>query len=80
MAWIDPSAPDDKRDFRPVIPALLTDETLHGCGVVTLTDARLCENAECMVQAGNLAPLKAQIRWVKDLSDNVRKIGLMYLE
>ena len=56
MAWIDPSAPDDRHDFRPTIPALVTDEALHGCGIVTLADDRLSEEAECMVQVGNLAP------------------------
>ena len=80
MAWIDPSAPEDKRDFRPLIPALLTDEALHGCGVVTLADARLSENAQCLVQAGNLAPLKSQIRWVKDLPGDIQRIGMMFLE
>jgi hypothetical protein len=80
MAWIDPSAPDDRRDFRPTIPALVTDEALHGCGIVILFDDRLSENAECMVQVGNLAPLRAQIRWVKGLHNDVQKVGLMFLE
>jgi hypothetical protein len=80
MAWIDPAVHEDKRDFRPTIAALVTDETLHGCGVVTLFDRRLSEDAECMVRVGDLAPLKSQIRWVKDLNSNVRKIGVMFLE
>ncbi len=80
MAWIDPSAPDDRRDFKPTIPALVTDEALYGCGIVILFDDRLSENAECMVQVGNLAPLRAQIRWVKGLHNDVQKLGLMFLE
>ena len=80
MAWIDPSAPEDKHNFRPTIPALVTDEALHGCGVVTLADDRISEDAECMVRVGNLAPLKSQIRWVKNLPNDIRKVGVMFLE
>jgi hypothetical protein len=80
MAWIDPNVHEDKDDFNPTIPALVTDEALHGCGVVTLFDDRLSVDAECMVRVGHLAPLKSQLRWVKDLNNDVRKMGVMFLE
>ena len=80
MAWIDLIVPDDKREFQPVIPALVIDEALHGCGVVTTLDDRLTEETECMVRIGDLAPLKSQIRWVKELHNDVQRIGVMFLE
>ena len=80
VAWLDPSVHEDKRNFKPMIAALVTDEALKGCGLVTLVHDWLREGVECMVQVGELAPLRAQIRWVKDLNDNVLKIGVVFLE
>ncbi len=80
VAWLDPSVHEDNRDFKPTIAALVTDEALKGCGLITLVHDWLREGAECMVQVGDLAPLRAQIRWVKDLNDNVLKIGVVFLE
>jgi hypothetical protein len=80
VAWIDLSVCEDKRDFKPSIPALVTDEALTGCGLITLFQEDLRVATECMVQVGDLAPLKAQIRWIKDLSDNVLKVGVVFLE
>jgi ABC-type uncharacterized transport system substrate-binding protein len=43
-------------------------------------DDRLTEETECMVRIGDLAPLKSQIRWVKELHNDVQRIGVMFLE
>lgn len=80
LAWIDPVLREDKLDFRPTIPALVIDEALDGCGLVVLYHDRLAENARCMVRVGNLDPLPAQVRWIKDLDEEVLKIGVMFLE
>jgi hypothetical protein len=80
VAWIDLNVREDKRDFRPSIAALVTDEALTGCGLVALSQEGLGVSTECMVQVGDLAPLKAQIRWIEDLTDNVIKIGVVFLE
>jgi hypothetical protein len=80
IAWIDPSVYDDKRNFNPTIAALVTDEALHGCGIVTLSRDEIDPDAECMIPVGDLAPLRSQIRWVKDLDPGVRKVGVMFLE
>jgi hypothetical protein len=80
VAWIDPTVREHRDDFHPTIPALVMDEAMEGCGLVLLSREGLSEEAECMVQVGNLAPLDAQVRWVKDLGDGVLKIGVMFLE
>ncbi len=80
VAWIDPSVHEDKDDFKPTVAALVTDEALNGCGLITLVHDWLREGTECMVMVGNLAPLRAEIRWVKDLDDSVLKIGVVFLE
>jgi len=80
VAWIDPSVHDDKRDFKPVAAALVTDEALNGCGLITLGRDWLREGVQCMVRVGDLAPLAAEVRWVKGLGDGVLKIGVVFLE
>jgi hypothetical protein len=80
IAWIDPRVHDDKRHFKPTIAALVTDEALHGCGIVTLSRDQIGPDAECMIRVGDLAPLRSQIRWVKHLGPDVRKVGVMFLE
>jgi hypothetical protein len=80
LAWIDTEVHEDKRAFRPTIAALVTDEALHGCGMVALAHDRFRDEAECMVQVGDLAPLRSQIRWIKNLNHDVLRIGVRFLE
>ena len=80
IAWIDPNVQGDKRDFKPTIAALVTDESLQGCGIVVLSRDHIGLDTECMIRVGGLAPLLSQIRWVKDLGTNARKVGVMFLE
>jgi len=80
LAWIDPDYHEDKQLFKPQIPALVIDEALDGCGLVVLYHERLSEHAKCMIRVGNLDPLAAQVRWIKDLDEEVLKIGVMFLE
>ena len=80
IAWIDPSVQDDKRNFKPTMAALVTDEAVHGCGLVTLSRDQIGLYGQCTVRVGDLAPLRSEIRWVQDLSADVRKVGVMFLE
>jgi hypothetical protein len=80
MAWIDTAVREDKRDFKPTIAALVTDEALNGCGMVALAHDRFREEAECMVQVGDLAPLRSQIRWIRVLNHAVLRMGVRFLE
>ena len=80
IAWIDPRAHGDKREFKPTIAALVTDEARHGCGIVTLSRDQLDPDTHCMIRVGDLAPLRSQIRWVKDLGADAQKAGVMFLE
>ena len=59
------------------------DESYTGCALVTLASA-LPEGAEqglpCLVKLNRLGPMRAELRWVKPLDDEVCKIGLHYLD
>jgi hypothetical protein len=80
VAWIDPSLSDDKHNFKPAVAALIVNEALAGCGLVTLHQAWVRVGTVCMVKVEHLAPLKAEVRWVRDLGDGVVKIGVAFLE
>jgi hypothetical protein len=80
VAWIDPRPHTERKDFKPTVAALVTDEALAGCGLVILSRDRLSEGAELMVRVTDLVPLRAQVRWVRDLGDGVVKLGVEFLE
>ena len=80
VAWIDPNAHADRYNFKPTLAALVTDEALIGCGLVALSQDWLREGAEFTVRVGNLAPIKAQVRWKRDLGEGVVRLGVAFLE
>ena len=41
---------------------------------------KLERDFECMVKAGPLHPLRAVVRWRRDLDDEVLKAGFQFLE
>ena len=80
IAWIDPRVHDDERNFKPTIPALVTDESLRGCGIVVLSGDDMCQGAEGMIRVGDLPPLRFQVSWVKNFGATAQMVGLMFLE
>jgi hypothetical protein len=80
VALIDPNTGADRRDFKPALSALVTDEALVGCGLVTFSQEWLGEGTELVVKVGNLVPLKAEIRWVRELGEGLVKLGVVFLE
>ena len=81
IAMIDPAASTDKSHFQAVLPALIVDEALEGCGLVVLKRQHsMNEGDQCLVKVAELDPLLAEVRWIRELDEDVEKIGLMYLE
>jgi hypothetical protein len=80
VAWIDPEVHPDPREFKPTFAALVTDEALVGCGLITLRREWMAEGAEFVVQIEKLSPIKAQIRWLKEMDDGVVKLGVALLD
>lgn len=80
VAWLDPSVYEDKSQFTPTVSALIVNEALRGCGLITQHQDWLKEGMICMVRVDRLAPLPAEIRWVRDLGEGVSKIGVQFLE
>lgn len=65
-------------DFNPGIVGLVIDEAAKGCGAIILTHRQIAEGDFCKVKVGRLAPIKAEIKWIKQLDAQVMKIGLLY--
>ena len=60
--------------------ALVIDEALDGCGLVVVNNKILAEGDICLVKVGMLDPLIGEVRWLRELDEEVHKIGIMYLE
>ena len=80
IALIDPDHGEDKSQFKPTIHALVVDEAMDGCGLVVVNNTRLEIGDICLVQVGQLDPLSSELRWIRQLDEDVQKIGFMYLE
>ena len=58
---------------------LASSESVSGCGGVFLKTEHLKEQMECQVTVGELSPLKAVVRWIKVLDDEVIRVGFEFL-
>lgn len=74
------AGPTPEGEFAPTILGLVADESSKGCGVVLLEITDLVVGDKCIVQAGQLSPLRAEVRWRKQIDEGVIRLGLMYLE
>lgn len=80
LAYIDTTPREHKSEFDPKIMALVIDEALDGCGLAVVNNKTLFEGDICLVKVGLLDPLIGEVRWVRELDEEVHKIGIMYLE
>ena len=69
-----------KGAFNPKISGLTVDESFRGCSFVALIDKGLEVDQTVKNQTGKLAPMLAEIRWTKKLTDKLMQVGIEYLE
>lgn len=81
LQFID-AEPDD-RFFKCQAAGPVLDESYEGCSLVVLTHD-LPENREegrpCLIKLDNLGPIRAELRWVKSVDEEICKIGVHYLD
>lgn len=68
--------------FEPHTAGLVIDEAYGGCGLVALghgTPEGVHDGARCNVKVGKIGPVKAEVRWVRKLDEDVSKLGIEYL-
>lgn len=68
----------DLGTYTPEIYGLVINEGYMGCGAVMLKHHALQVATECIIKCGDLDPLKATVRWINELDDDVIKIGFQY--
>ncbi len=82
LGHVDPGSGEN--GFKPTLLGLLIDESHAGCCLVIAKTAKDNEKLQpgrtCVLKAGPLHPMKAQVRWRTDLDDQVFKIGFHFLE
>lgn len=70
--------------FEPKIHGLIVEKSHAGCSVAFVKADKsydlLAEGKECFLKAGPLHPMKAVVRWRRDLDDDLFKVGFQYME
>ncbi len=71
---------EERKKFQPSVSALILEESYGGCGLALLRTSQLQVGAICVVKVGALEPMRSEVRWRKDVDDQLIKIGIKYLE
>jgi hypothetical protein len=77
-AFIDPSPL--AQVFTAQFPCLVLNQSFRGAALIAIFDAPPQESSCLRVKVGPLAPLLAQVRWVRLISEHVYAFGLQFLE
>ena len=79
--------PADEGDFatlhrsdKPDVPGLIINESLGGCALVFFGSEVIGEGETCRLTVGKLAPLNAKAMWIKQVDNEVCKIGFEFEE
>lgn len=59
---------------------IVEQSAIGGCGLVMVNAAHLVNKTICKVKIGDLNPVRAEVRWKKDLEKNISVIGFQFLE
>lgn len=78
VAWIDPLSSGGT--FKPKLKALVFSESYSGCGLVGLTADFFNIDSSFRIKVGDVLPLRAEIAWVRELDQDVCKLGIRYLD
>lgn len=76
VVWFSKGKSDFKKDFI----GLAVSEAHGGAAFVMTKEVTLEKHDPIVIKVGELSELKAEVRWVKKLDEDVYKIGIQYLE
>lgn len=71
---------DPKKDFEPLLPALIVNEANSGLKLVMLAAAEIEIGDSLRVQLGDEDPRECSVRWKKEIDADVVSIGVEYEE
>jgi len=66
--------------FKPTITSLVINESYTGCALLMACDEIMVLDQVVMVKVSELEPMKARVVWCKTLEENIRKVGVEFLE
>ena len=71
-------------EFKPTLVGYLVQKSHAGCCLVMVrsdeSSNKLERDLQCLVKAGPLHPLRAVVRWRRDLDEELLKAGFQFLE
>jgi len=81
IAYLDT---EQEGEFHPKVVGFLIQKSHAGCCLVISRENEHTEHLErdfeCRIKAGPLHPLRAVVRWRRDLDDDLLKAGFQFLE
>lgn len=66
-------------DRNDCLTGLVYDGSHGGCGIVAVTNVAISVNQLFTMTMGDVGPVTAQVRWVKDLEPRIVRFGVEYL-
>ena len=66
--------------FEPVIIGIVTNESFSGCAVLIATNYDFSKGQTLRIKVGQLDALKAEVAWTKELEEDIKKLGIKFLE
>lgn len=71
---------NNSKEFSPQHVGLVINESYTGCAIILAADLEFKKGAKIKIKVGQLSEMKANIVWVKNLEENIYKLGIQFLE
>ena len=73
-----------KYQFKGEVCALISEEAHKGCSIVMALQPGkakpFVKDDRCVIQIGELMPVRANVIWTKQLDENIYKTGIQFLD
>lgn len=69
--------------FEPEAAGLVLEEAYGGCALAMVRKQlpdTLAEGSRFQIKVAKLGPMKAELRWIRHLDDDVSKLGVQYVD
>lgn len=71
---------ENAKEFKPSCVGIVINESYSGCSVVISTDIEIKRGDKVKIKIGELSAMKANVAWVKELEENIYKLGIQLLD
>lgn len=70
----------EDREFKKAQIGLVVNESIAGCSAVFLASVPLDEERVYRMKVGHISNLKAEIRWLKNVDNDLVRVGFQYVK